>query len=442
MVTLSNLQNKAIKSATEWFRNTVPGAESRFYLAGYAGSGKSTILPYMIEQAGIDVRDVAFCAPTGKAAKVMTTKLRSIYPGLEPAKTIHSLIYRPGGAKAEQMEAKLEALHKSFEVKLEADPTFRATDEGKRLFADIKLLQTELDAAYRDDEKPYFHLNLESTVREKRLIVVDEASMVGEHIAEDLLKFGVPVLAMGDPFQLPPVGDNPGLTEGEPDFFLHEIHRQAQDNPIIYMSMQIREGVIPRHGSLGGLVHVVRPRNDTYTLDIDYDAQVICGTHKKRWKLTKEIRKAMGYTTTGPCAGEPLIICKNSRKIPELVNGTFVWNLKDTGDLSDGNAVLPLDIEDEDTGLKHKIRSVQALFEEHSHREKNAHTCSSKAMFQAKKNEEHVDFGFVITGHKSQGSQWQNVIVHDESGAFREDNLKWLYTCCTRASEELVLVMP
>jgi exodeoxyribonuclease-5 len=442
MFTPSNLQNKAIHNICDWYnRSLISFAKNHFYLAGYAGSGKSTVLPFIIDNLGLDIRDVAFCAPTGKAAKVMTKKLRSIYPTVEPAKTIHSLIYMPGVAKADAIKLKLDTLTGKFETNMQVD-SYAQTPEGIKAAAEIEMVKSELEAAYRDDDKPRFHLNLESAVKDKSLIVVDEASMVGEDIADDLAKFNVPILAIGDPGQLPPVGDLPGLTAGEPDFFLDEIHRQAKDNPIIWLSMKLRNGEMPKHDSYGDVVHIVKPRKDIWTLDMDYNAQVICGTHKKRWRLTDQIRKEMGLSATGPMKDEPLLVCKNSRNIADLVNGTLVWNLTDIGDLRDGLAKFAIDIEDEETGRTHKIQAVQSLFEEHVVKQRNAHSCRSEYMYKAKKECEHLDFGYVLTCHKSQGSQWDNVIVHDESGAFREDAFKWAYTAVTRASQELIWITP
>lgn len=438
-VVLSNMQGKCVKAISEWFKQTIPGNEDQFYMGGFAGTGKSTVLPDIISNCNIDIKDVAFCAPTGKAAKVMTKKLREQFPGVEAAKTVHSLIMKPGQAKAEKLEKILDSLRTVF-TKQSQDANWLTTQECAKMRVEIEMVQKELDSAYRETDKPNFHLNVESTVREKSLIVVDEASMVGNIMACDLARFGVPILAIGDPFQLPPVGDIAGLTAGEPDFFLTEIHRQALDNPIIWLTKQIREGIEPNYGTFGGVVHVVKAPNDQWTQDMNYDAQVLCGTHKKKWILTAKIRKAMGFDSTGPMADERLLVCKNSRDIPELVNGTFVWNLKDHGDLADKQVTMALDVEDEDTGFTHKVRAIQGLFEEHQMRQRNAHTGSSQAVFHAKMKQEHLDFGHCITVHKSQGSEWDNVIVHDESGVFREDSKRWLYTATSRAKDELILV--
>ena len=66
--------------------------------------------------------------------------------------------------------------------------------------------------------------------------------MVDEELGRDLLSFGKPVLVLGDPAQLPPVKGGGFFTEAEPDIMLTEVHRQAADNPIIRMSMVVREG--------------------------------------------------------------------------------------------------------------------------------------------------------------------------------------------------------
>jgi len=248
------------------------------------------------------------------------------------------------------------------------------------------------------------------------------------------------VLAIGDPAQLPPVGDKPGLTVGEPDYFLNEIHRQARDNPIIRLSMDIRQGKLIRPGKMGDQVRIVRRRDDDWTLNSDYDAQVICGTHKKRWALTGEIRKMCGYTSTGPEEFEPLMVCKNSKKAPALVNGSFVTCVEGPGDLMEGDSSFDIKIEDED-GTQYNLTCDQGTFEEHFLKQRDGATAGKFQAFDAKRFNEILDWGWVITAHKSQGSQWDNVIVHDESGVFRQDADRWLYTAVTRAAEELTVVV-
>ena len=82
--------------------------------------------------------------------------------------------------------------------------------------------------------------------RRAKLVIIDECSMVGAELGRDLLSFGVPVLVLGDPAQLPPVEDAGFFTNGQPDIMLSEVHRQAADNPIIRLSMDVREAVVFR----------------------------------------------------------------------------------------------------------------------------------------------------------------------------------------------------
>jgi len=441
MQTLSSHQQDAVSKIRGWYQDLPNFYGSReaafssapvFDLSGYAGTGKSTILPHIIQQLGLDpTTDVAFCAPTGKASKVMAEKLAdaSIYSG---ARTIHSLIYRPKAMKAEQIEkniAELQALH-----------AITDTAAGKLdIEKSIKIMHKDLERAY-DESAPRFTLNSESDIKNKKLVVCDEASMVGETIADDLRAFGVPILAMGDPGQLPPIGEARGLQKDRADFFLTEVHRQAEGNPIIRLATLARRGELLPYGDYGDGVQVVSYRDDKATLDMERDAQIICGTHRTRWKLTRRIRKAMDYNSTGPMAGEPLIICKNSRNVGALVNGTFVLCETDVGELETGEPYVPVTLRDEKNSI-HVIQAYQGLLEEHFLKEKNGSTCSKSAAFRARISGEHVDWGWAITCHKSQGSQWDEVVVHDESGVFRDDASKWLYTAITRAAKRLTVVV-
>lgn len=449
-IVLSDMQTKAAGKVKTWFREAVHGDFEKFYLAGYAGSGKTSILPYLIDHCGLNWQDVTFCAPTGKAAKVLTGKLQGMYNDKNVfAKTIHSQIYVPLKAKVEKLRDDILFLEKSIkDLKRTQDQTasFDPAEFQNRVDSmegELRQLKVQFDDANRLAQKngPSFVLNPESPVAKSKLIVVDEASMVGETLTDDLFTFGVPILAIGDPAQLPPVGDNPGLAIGNPDFFLSEIHRQAADNPIIRLSMEIREGKKLTPGTkMGDKVRIVRGRDDEWTLNPDYDAQVLCGTHKTRWILTKRIRNMCGFDGNGPQAGEPLLVCKNSKKIPTLVNGSFVECIEAPSELYEGDASFTMKIRDE-TGVDYNMQVYQGTFEEHTLRQRDGATAPKFQAFDSKRMDEILDWGWVITTHKSQGSQWDNVVVHDESGRFREDADKWLYTAVTRAANELTVVV-
>ena len=172
-------QDRALKEIAAWLKS---GRPQIFRLFGYAGTGKTTLARHIAE--GIDGETV-FAAYTGKAALVLRNK------GCTDARTIHSLIYR---------------------------------------------------AQDLDEEVPSFVINEQSPANDAALIIIDECSMVDEELGRDLLSFGRPVLVLGDPAQLPPVKGGGFFTEAEPDFMLTEVHRQAADNPIVRMSMIVREG--------------------------------------------------------------------------------------------------------------------------------------------------------------------------------------------------------
>lgn len=446
-IALTDQQGKAVHNVVDWYKNDSEEDQDHT-IAGFAGTGKSTILPDIISATGLDVSQVAFAAPTGKAAKVMASKLHS--QGFESAdcRTIHSLIYQPKMMKAEVLEKELEtakatavALSKGTSINQPATPA-EVRAKIKEVEKQIEILERDLDRAY-DHSTPRFQLNPESVLvtGAKKLIVIDEGSMVGKDMAEDLRSFDIPILVMGDPGQLPPVESDMGFDLEQPDTFLTEIHRQAADNPIIRLATMVRKGDRPDYGDYGQGVRVVRPKDDIYTMDLDREAQIIVGTNKKRWQLTSRLRRKAGFEGLAPMNGEPLIMCKNSKVHPLLVNGTPVFSGLDHPDLNEGEARFLITVYDED-GRKYVMYAYQGMFEEHLKREKGYATADKQSAFRARVKDNHVDFGWAITCHKSQGSQWDEVVVHDESFVFRDDADKWLYTAVTRAAERLTIVAP
>jgi len=442
-ITLTDSQFKEVKKAGTWFKLMAKEEEpGYFWFAGAAGTGKTTVVPHIIDQCGLSASEVAFMAPSGKASKVLTSKLRAM--GLDAsAKTIHSSIYRPKSLKAEVLQKKVEDLGKSLHTATE----YKAPDvffEGNRYDIGaaqkmLKQLNHDLDKAYISTDGPTWQLNSESPIRTMSLIVTDESSMINEEMAADIMSFGIPVIAIGDPGQLPPVAGSWGFCGNNPDALLTEIHRQAADNPIIALADFIRKGGDIEVGNWGDTVKIIKRKNDNETLNMDLNPQIICGTNKKRWSLTQKIRKAAGYDLVGIMEGEPLLCRKNSRVALDLVNGTFLTCDRDY-ELINGGTTFALSATDED-GVKRNLTTIQALFEEHYLRQSGGFTGDKRSVFEAKKKHHHVDWGWVVTAHISQGSQWDHVIVHDESNVFRDDSYRWLYTAVTRAAEKLTVVI-
>lgn len=369
-VSWSPQQAKALDAVTDWLRN--PSRKQVFHLFGYAGTGKTTIAIRIAEIAAEILKgDVLFGAFTGKAAQVMNNK------GCIGASTIHSLIYT---------------------VKKGTQP-------------------------------PEWILNVsESPLRQAALLIVDECSMLGADLGQDLVSFGKPILVLGDPFQLPPVKGSGFFDTEHPDVMLSEIHRQARDNPIIQMSMLVREGNHLPIGKYGA--SQVRPR-EYMPEDLASRAdQVICGRNATRWVLNKTVREVRGFTSPIPMLSEKLICLKNN-KGEGLLNGSM-WMVDEPPNKQKKTlnmSILSMDTE----GLRMKARAHAELFL----KEKPA----LQRHEEMDRETQHFTWGYAITAHKSQGSQWKNVLVFDESGVFREDAARWLYTAITRASENVIVAI-
>ncbi len=370
-------QDNAIREVREWLAD--PNGAQIFRLFGYAGTGKTTLAK---ELAGSVKGKVLFATFTGKASLVLRSK------GCKDASTIHSLIY------------KVEANDRTGEAN--------------------------------------FILNPDSDLAGAELLIVDEVSMVGAELANDLLSFKKRILVLGDPAQLPPVRDEGFFINAEPDVMLTEVHRQAQDNPIIAMSMAIREGRRLEPGQFGSSLIA---RRSALSMDrcgelVMQADQVICGLNRSRVGFSRRIRQMKGLVGAAepwhPTTGDRLICLRNKRQAA-LFNGS-IWNA-DEVKVTEGASGLP-HIEAEITSLDEQRDPITARIlpgffngSEHSYD------------WRVKREFEEFTFGWAITCHKSQGSQWNSVTVFDESGAFRDDARKWLYTAVTRAAEQVTVIL-
>ncbi len=357
-------QDAALKAVGAWLK---AGDRQVFRLFGYAGTGKTTLARHISEDAG---GEVCFAAYTGKAAHVMRSK------GAKGAGTIHSLIYRSRG---------------------------------------------------EDENGPTFVLNDDSAAGKAALIVIDECSMVDAEIGRDLLSFGTPVLVLGDPAQLPPIAGGGFFTEAEPDVMLTEVHRQAADDPIIRLSMIVREGGTLEPGAYGASSVIGRDELDPdAVLDAD---QVLVGRNNTRRSYNARIRQLLDREGSVPVAGDTLVCLRNDRK-RGLLNGSL-WQVDGVRKPRKGLLRYTLSPEDEGTGKRRTVVSINPAFFDG--------TADSLPLAERRRSDE-FDFGYVLTVHKAQGSQWDDVVLFDESFAFREHRSRWLYTGITRAATRLTIV--
>ncbi|MBV6649605.1 MAG: ATP-dependent RecD-like DNA helicase [Hoeflea sp.] len=368
-------QDEALKAVSRWLKD---GRTPIFRLFGYAGTGKTTLAKYFAEHVD---GEVLFAAFTGKAAQVLRAR------GAKNARTIHSLIYRPKGEEEVSDE-----------------------ETGKTTVS------------------PLFSINRQSPLAQAALIIIDECSMVDEALGKDLMSFGTPILVLGDPGQLPPISGGGFFTEHEPDILLTEIHRQARDNPIIDLAMQVREGREIMHG-VYGTAQVIGKNEVDRDMVLDAD-QVLVGINRTRRRYNQRLRELKGFDQTYPQAGDKLVCLRND-PAKGLLNGSL-WQVmtssKETVKPGINLLVRPED-DDMDRGSA-KIKLLKSAFDDPD----------LEVPWQTKKRYDDFDYGYALTVHKAQGSQWNSVVLFDESFAFRDSRERWLYTAITRAAERLVIV--
>lgn len=278
-----------------------------------------------------------------------------------------------------------------------------------------------------DSEEPSFVLNEDGPASKASLIVIDECSMVDEELGRDLLSFGKKVLVLGDPAQLPPVKGGGFFTEHESDCMLTEVHRQAADNPIVRLSMLVRAGERLKIGDHGAMRVISRGSIDAEL--VKNADQVLVGLNKTRRAYNKRLRELFGFKETMPEVGEKLVCLRND-KTKGLLNGA-VFRVNKALGLRRARYRMTL-TGDETPGSKPiRVGVLPAFFE----------GTEENLSYAQRRESDEFDFGYALTVHKAQGSQWDDVVLFDESWAFRENRERWLYTGVTRAAKSLTVVV-
>jgi exodeoxyribonuclease-5 len=276
-----------------------------------------------------------------------------------------------------------------------------------------------------DEETPSFVLNEDSPATHASLIVIDECSMVDEEMGRDLLSFGKKTLVLGDPAQLPPIQGGGFFTEAEPDVMLTDVHRQAADDPIIHLSMEAREGRRLVRGIYGR--SRVISRDDVATEEVKAADQILVGVNRTRRAYNRRMRELLGFSGDAPQAGEKLVCLRNNRAKGLLNGGLF--RVDRASGIRRGKVRMLVTPEDNPAGKPLKVGVIPAFF-----------AGEEDIPFSLRKTSDEFDYGYALTVHKAQGSQWDNVVLFDESYAFRDHRARWLYTGITRAAERLTIV--
>ena len=385
---LTKKQKEALDLAVERYVNGEPYT----CIAGYAGSGKTTLVQFIIKALNLSESEVCYIAYTGKAALVLKEK------GCLNAMTAHRLLYH----------------------------SFRNKDGSYR------------HIPVRTHEMPHY-----------KLIVVDEVSMMPKTLWDLLLSHNMPVLALGDPGQLPPMGEDNGILD-KAHIFLDEIVRQAQESEIIKLSMEIRSGksLIPFKGKQVQIIG----RSELTDGMLLWADQIICAKNTTRKQINNRVRELIFNTKDPkPVEGDKVICLQNqwdtiSEYGDTLVNGTVgtvsYIRYRDTKKLHPQLLIdlLPEGTQpsacDADPYFRDLNIDAQLLID-------GEPTVTNQNFKTFSKMEKPVefDYGYAITCWKAQGSEYGKVLLFEEDFPRNaEEKIKYLYTGITRAKDKLVII--
>lgn len=364
------------------------------------GSGKSTLINFIIKALGVPKYQVAYVAYTGKAAAVLQAK------GNPNATTVHRLLYR-------------------------AEPRSNGTF--------------------------YFRPRHKGEIK-YRVIVVDEVSMLPKNMWDQLLSHGIYVIAAGDPGQLPPIDKNANNhVLDNPHVFLDEIMRQAQDSEIIRLSMHVRQGkpiaTFPCSNEQVKILH----RKDLSEGLYKWPDQIICATNDTRTFINNLVRVYKGFDPEKPCVGDKIIGLHNDWGTASdsgnwmLTNGTIgeIINYEVRPlefPVSTGVPVRQMDVAWTDFSLEDGDQFTYIPIDYEGLRTGEM-TLDNVMKFRLNKSKfplipHDFVYAYAITCWKAQGSEYDNVLLIEEGHPFnKEEHMKYLYTGITRAKEKLVVVV-
>lgn len=448
------------KTAIAQFSDFLDSNDRAFLLTGAAGTGKTHVLRHLTDELRRRNLPYALAAPTGRAARVLQART-----GLE-ARTIHATIY-----------------------------AFDTLEQDVGGEAEIR-----------------FHFGLREAQRlEFSVLIVDEASMVGDKSANneilrfgsgrllnDLLQFvfsGDPgrshrrIVFVGDPFQLPPIGDSASRAL-DPDYLanahnvasrateLGDVVRQKTGSQVLALAADLRDALSAsnflsmRLNRPGFDVRVIEPSDliDRLVASNPSDAIAVVRTNESALRINRVIRERI-HGVAGPQPDDRIVVVQNCRRTG-LNNGQFgvivhadssVERRKVNGeDLAfrgaqiemeepDGTTITieaklfdPL-LESREAGLT--PRQQGALFADfrlrHPELDRRSEEFAWLLQSDPYVNALRVKYGWAVTCHKAQGGEWPEVLVHFERWPSKdEEGFRWTYTAITRASRVLSMVNP
>lgn len=250
-------------------------------------------------------------------------------------------------------------------------------------------------------------------------IIVDESSMVGEEIDKDLKSFGLPIIYVGDHGQLEPVGDKGFNLMKNPDFRLETIHRNA--GPIAHFADFIRRGY--RASSYANryegpeIEFISRSEANKRLTEPD---QIICAYNKTRVELNRKVREMKGFNEKWPQVGDKVMCLRNNRQ-RAIFNG-MQGTIEEMFEHPNNKMIFRSD--DKDYELFFDPAALMSEKPEISHN---------------RDDPDPFDYAYAITAHKSQGDEWDKVMVIEQKCELW-DHKRWAYTAASRAKDKLIWV--
>lgn len=360
-------------------------------LSGAAGTGKTTIISSLVDQ----FVDAEVCTPTNKAAQVLCNK------GIE-ATTFYRKFY---------MLEKVEG-RKPFFIACDKYPGRLPVD--KREFVDV--------------------------------MIIDEASMVSSKMVAEMKRMCNTLILVGDRHQLPPVGDRDTpagyFASLTPDAELTEVLRQEEGSLILSLANEVRQAG-PR---VGNMLRQFEPQ-EHFIPWAKRGGRAIAFTNKERQRINRVVRNILGFDRPTPMPGDRVIGTSNYSE--DFLNGTEATVT--SFDWVPGSPLADIGLQLDEFNTIHTVMMMAPFIEDQ--------IPSQQALLTAEGSPDVIEheaveltFGYCLTAHKAQGSEWPEVAVFDQLGLIRkiqagntrtgmspeEYARRWLYTAVTRARQKLV----
>jgi len=436
---LTEEQKRGIDAIASWFKTGQCHGFTKpvFTCGGPAGSGKSSIARLAIEACGLSLssEEVVTATLAGKAAYVLRQK------GIPSARTLHSAMYTPNDEIGDVIDKE-----KAHILELRGAMGGLSGLERDAHLAEITLAESRLkQLVERNRDEVTWTRNPFGPMAKAKLVLCDEASMIGGELLKDLKTFGVPMIAIGDPFQLPPIDDSGDSVffdrRGNPlplDYELTQIHRQAAESPIIRFSQAIRHGTADMDftgkmtGGDGGIL--LRIPYERLTVEMLAGAEItLVGFNETRHRVNAEVREFLGRNSPYPEVGDRVTCLKNNRDSKRL-NGELGTVTKSAHDFNQRAGTCCVTVLWDD-GKEQIVDCLIPYWEAPG----DSEALYSVPKWSRSKNL-HLDYANALSTHRSQGSQWDGGIGLEEPfGRTPEMRRRFRYTQVTRFSKNAVM---